>query len=350
MGSLDILDVAIGLVFVYLVLSLAVTATNELLAAFFKRRALTLRAGITNLLDHDLASRVYAHPLIRSLYRGTGGPSYIPSRSFAIALLDELDAAGSPKGKPLSQDSLAHKAVAILKREAGDDREKLKQHVEVWFNDSMERVSGWYKRRTQIFSLLTAAIVTVGTNADTIKIGQALWRDPVMRQATVAQAQRYAAEQPRPESQPLQSSDAPEPPPLPPYEQAQIDFDAASNRLDATRADLQAMQLPIGWLARKDDTANEAIDRFRLVKDEATEEWPGVIWPLNNRAAWARWLAALNAHTLGWLITILAISVGAPFWFDMLNKIISIRAIGKAPEESPKPPKEVPKPKQPGEQ
>jgi hypothetical protein len=345
--SLDILDVAIGLVFVYLVLSLAVTATNELFAAFFKRRALTLRAGITNLLNNDLAGRLYAHPLIRSLYRGKGGPSYIPSRSFAIALLDVIDDAGLPNGRPLTQDSIARDALPILKREAGGDSEKLKQHVEVWFNDSMERVSGWYKRRTQIFSLLAAAIVTLGSNADTLRIGQALWRDPVMRQATVAQAQRYVAEQPRPETQPLQSSDAPEPPPLPPYEQAQIDFDAASNRLDATRADLQAMQLPIGWRARTGEAGNEAIDRFRLVKDEATEEWPGVIWRRANRG---RWLAALRAHSLGWLLTILAISVGAPFWFDMLNKIISIRSVGKAPEESPKPPREVPKPREPGEE
>lgn len=342
--SLDILDVAIGLVFLYLVLSLAVTAANELFAAAFRRRALWLRAGVKHLLGDDLTDRLYAHPLIRSLYTGRTGPSYIPSRSFAIALLDALGDADPQAAQP----SIARGAIAILKRQSGDDVHKLRQHVEVWFNDSMERVSGWYKRRTQIFSLLCAVVVTVGTNADTLTIAGALWRDPAMRQAMVAQAQRYVSEQPRPGAQAqIASPDAPEPPPLPPYEQAQIDFDEASNRLDATRADLEAMHLPIGWRARKDATTDEATNRFRLVSDDATEDWPGVFW---NREDRGRWLAALDAHTLGWLITILAISVGAPFWFDMLNKIISIRSVGKAPEESPKPPKDVPKPREPGEE
>ena len=219
---------------------------------------------------------------------------------------------------------IARDAIAVLKRDTGGDVDRLRQSVEVWFNDSMERMSGWYKRRTQIVSLLCAIVVTIGTNADTLTIAGALWRDPTMRQAVVAQAQRYVAEQPQAEAQAqaqgqVAAPGAPEPPALPPFEQAQVDFDAASNRLDASLADLNAMQLPIGWRDRADAADNAAVSRFRLVRDDATEAWPGVIWNADDRA---RWLAALDAHTLGWLITILAISLGAPFWFDMLNKII----------------------------
>ena len=54
-------------------------------------------------------------------------------------------------------------------------------------------------------------------------------------------------------------------------------------------------------------------------------------------------------HLVGWLLTALAASLGAPFWFDVLNKFISIRSVGKAPEERPKPPKEVPIPLEPGQ-
>jgi hypothetical protein len=82
-----------------------------------------------------------------------------------------------------------------------------------------------------------------------------------------------------------------------------------------------------------------------MVKDDATEVWPGAIW---NGSGWAMWKAAAGAHLLGWIITILAISVGAPFWFDMLNKVIAIRSVGKAPEESPKPPSAIPTPRPPG--
>jgi hypothetical protein len=60
-------------------------------------------------------------------------------------------------------------------------------------------------------------------------------------------------------------------------------------------------------------------------------------------------MRALDQHLLGWLITVLAISLGAPFWFDMLNRIVAIRSAGRAPEEAQRPPKEVPRPKEPGE-
>ena len=51
----------------------------------------------------------------------------------------------------------------------------------------------------------------------------------------------------------------------------------------------------------------------------------------------------------GWLLTALAASLGAPFWFEVLNKFIAIRSAGKTPEEQPKPPKDVPVPIEPGQ-
>ena len=91
MFSSDILDVAIGPAFFYLVLSLVVTAANELFAAWFKRRAWMLEVGVQNLLgNEELTKQLYDHPLIQSLRRGTAKPSYIPSRTFAVALLDML--------------------------------------------------------------------------------------------------------------------------------------------------------------------------------------------------------------------------------------------------------------------
>src|SRR5207244_10742614 len=51
--------------------------------------------------------------------------------------------------------------------------------------------------------------------------------------------------------------------------------------------------------------------------------------------------------TLGWLITAFAVSMGAPFWFDLLHNVVNVRASGKAPGDEPKPPKEVPVPNDP---
>jgi hypothetical protein len=60
-------------------------------------------------------------------------------------------------------------------------------------------------------------------------------------------------------------------------------------------------------------------------------------WPSTDPG---RWVAAFRQHWIGWLITVLAISLGSPFWFDLLNRFMSIRSGGKAPEERPKKPRE----------
>ena len=358
MFGMEILEVAIGLFFGYLVLSLAVTAANEMSATWFRRRAWMLRKGISNLVDDDeLAQRLYEHPLIRSLSSGPGllsrvpmlrqlvgrGPSYVRSRTFAMALLDimEDESANQPKA------STVQRTLALLRKEAGNDPDKFRANIETWFNDSMERVSGWYKRRTQVLLLIWAAVVTVATNADTLVIAQALWRDPALRQTLVARAERYAAEQPPPDTAPIVTvvDGAPPPPELPPDQQAEVDFQEASAQYDAAIADLEELQLPIGWKAPS--TPVEGDTSIRLVADRATDNWPGAIW---EPGAVGRWLQAIEQHFIGWILTILAVSLGAPFWFDTLNRIIVIRGAGKAPEEAQKPPRQVPKPKEPGEE
>ena len=60
---------------------------------------------------------------------------------------------------------------------------------------------------------------------------------------------------------------------------------------------------------------------------------PAVWW--KNPGFWEK--------VVGLLFTALAISLGAPFWFDMLNRVVSIRAAGRAPDEKPKSPQGQPK-------
>ncbi|HET9642601.1 MAG TPA: hypothetical protein VFP68_04445, partial [Burkholderiaceae bacterium] len=95
-----VLDTAIGLLFVFLLVSLLVTIANELISSAMLSRAKWLQYGVARLLGSEWAQRLYAHPLISSTtssppekvdnklpWRG-GGPSYIPSRSFANVLVD----------------------------------------------------------------------------------------------------------------------------------------------------------------------------------------------------------------------------------------------------------------------
>ena len=86
------LDVAFGLVFLYLSLALTATAVNEWIAAALKLRARTLREGIAHLLDGTagpaapLSKEFYAHPLIAALSQRGRPPSYIPPATFSSLL------------------------------------------------------------------------------------------------------------------------------------------------------------------------------------------------------------------------------------------------------------------------
>ena len=135
-----ILDVAIGLIFVYIIVSVLCTAVREGIEAFLKTRAAYLEHGIRLLLQDDtgagIVNEVFSHPLIDGLFIGhykprskttgahrplTGGnlPSYIPTKSFASALLDI--AARGPAGAsldryrtPMSLDAIRCNVVANI--------------------------------------------------------------------------------------------------------------------------------------------------------------------------------------------------------------------------------------------
>jgi hypothetical protein len=168
----------------------------------------------------------------------------------------------------------------------------VQQNMEVWFNNSMERVAGWYKRKTQAVILTLAVVVTVALNVDTVLIVKRLSSDAALRQALVAQAESLAKSE------------------------TQTSTGAAA--IDASLTRLQATGIPLGW------------GEDALPKDKRD-----IVWYLTK--------------LFGLLLTAGAASLGAPFWFDVLNKIITVRSTGKAPEETPKSPKELPRPVGPGQ-
>ena len=169
-------------------------------------------------------------------------------------------------------------------------------------------------------------MLTIGSNADTLKIVNTLWRDPTVRSATIAQAQAYVDQANKTATTPVST------PPLAPAEQGSDNLKAASKNLADAIDRLDTLSLPLGW--------DSPCIQGQPCKTNLQ------IWPGFSRAAW---LGALNEHSLGWLMTALVISLGAPFWFDMLNKVMSIRSAGKAPEEKPREPRAVPQPQQPGQ-
>src|SRR4051812_38581118 len=95
--DLTLLDVAIGMVLIYSLLSLICSTINEGVSSFFALRAATLKTGLDNLLGSDLAKQVYDHHLVQGLVqpdivlKWKGKPSYIPTRTFVLTLLDTLN-------------------------------------------------------------------------------------------------------------------------------------------------------------------------------------------------------------------------------------------------------------------
>ncbi|MDF0642686.1 MAG: hypothetical protein P0111_01540 [Nitrospira sp.] len=287
------LELAISMVFVYLLLSLLCTAINEWIAGLMALRPKTLEQGIRNLLNDrtgtGFAKRLYDHPLIRGLSEQGHKPSYIPSRVFALAFLDMIapvDAAGSSRsladvrtlvGK--IADTELQRILLILIDQSGAELNRLRLSLENWYDESMNRVSGWYKKKTHKIIFVLAFLLTVLVNADTIMIVNALSRDATLRASIVAAAQQAAA-------QPLPQGGG-----------------QASETVTTLRSQINALQLPIGWSADARD----------------------------SRAVPTSWGDALM-KLVGLSLTVFAVSLGAPFWFDLLNKLVNIRSAGKPPE------------------
>lgn len=351
------LDVALGLAFVYLVLSLLASALAESLEHFFRYRADYLRQGIQKLLlsdDSRLREALYAHPLVNSLYTSSrlegrfgraSGPAYIPARQFVLALLDIAggsgpSSSGVPPGPSASQllsniqanrdlPEPLKKALDTLITDAGDDMEAVKRNVERWFNGSMDRVAGWYKRRAQFVLLIIGTTVAVVVNADTLWIINTLSNDATVRSAVVTAAETYAREQTRPAA----AGNAQDPPvTTDPQRLEELARDVRGS-VQAVSSQLGTLGLPVGW--RYYGALDDAT-RFEL--DEGTYRVDNRIWPTWRHTTWSRWLelwrAQLASHLLGWMLTAFALSFGAPFWFDTLNKIMVIRSTVKPREKS----------------
>jgi hypothetical protein len=186
-----------------------------------------------------------------------------------------------------------------LLRRTNGDIESAERAIEQWFDDAMDRVSGWYKRRTQVWTVLVGAVIVIFSNADTLQIGQRLWSDPVLRSQVVAEAQNRAKK----------------PPP-------KIEY------------------------PNPDDPENPQVQEGNNVSPEEQKLLTQVIgWHENPFKPFS--LVAWLERVFGWLLTILAVSLGAPFWFDLLNKFINIRSAGKSPKEEPKAPETPAAPKRP---
>jgi hypothetical protein len=307
-------DVLIGLAFVYLLLAMVCMAVNEWLSGWTKLRSKTLASAIKQLLDAQpgpggdagwLLQKFYEHPLIAGMLKpGTSGaaahPSYLPSRTFATTVMNIVTAPKPGKiefpdleiGINALPDGNVKKALLALIQNAGN-LDQAQKNIETWFDDTMDRASGWFKRRTHMVTVLIAIFITVLTNADTLKLVRTLWLNPTQRALLLQQAEKRVADAKKEDSSA--------------GEAVSVEYKDKNNPLRPTKIpkpskgeDLAALGEILGW----------------------SNSGP--------QATWVNWPERL----LGWFFTIVAVSLGAPFWFDTLNKLFDIRNAGKKPKTS----------------
>lgn len=195
----QVLETAIGIALFFLAVSLFVTALQEFIATALKLRANTLSSGINELLEQKknldpVIQAIVNHPRVSPL---DGKLSYISSTSFAAATIHVLGGIGDASKDQFNRLDIAidnlppgnlKSVLQLAASRAQGDVTKVEQEVATWFDESMDRLSGRYKRYASYLSLGLGAFLAVGMNLNAFAVGSALWTSPILREQASAAA------------------------------------------------------------------------------------------------------------------------------------------------------------------
>jgi len=436
----ELLSIAIGLVFVFVLYSLLATILLEIISGIINLRAVMLVRAITVMLNdrqkldlsgknqfqklwirvsvyvsgwfRSLACRFpkntfayvfFSHPSIKYLSKSSlrSKPSYIEPANFSATIIKILRGAHYDGSKPqIEQIRLAlypdnshtakvsvgllaaDSAEGVIKQEtldqlrqlfvdAQNDTDRFKGLLEDWFNEVMARTTGWYKRKTNGILFTLGLIIAIWGNVDTLKIYRVVASDKTAREQLVNMA---ASSVPKlkgvADSHEEISTEA--------YSQVSTAINQSglvlgigtataedSAKLKALNGDAAKLgSYLIGYnktYNKKTDSLDTIIKKLPGPAAQAASNQLKILQQVYNTEASARQkqldalknsaaaqqkLVALKqrecASFVGWLITALAISLGSPFWFDILSKIINLRSAGQKPDApSPKPPTDI---------
>lgn len=310
----DVLDIAIGMIFVYFLLSLLCTTIAELIARAFALRSATLYDSIRNLLvdpktgKSDLLVEFWNHPRIAKLARsdaghgigvGNGKTSYLVPEAVAQVFLDVIAGKVGPAGalktpdgvksaiENLGDEQLRKLLLAVI----GDasSMQEIRDNLAKWFDEYMDRVSGWYKRKSQAIILVLSLVLALLLNADSLAIFNALSGNPQLRAAAVDVASNYLKDNAATAlttTRPLTGT------------QTTVDLAGPVAQILSLEGTLTKMNMPLTWAPADEKVPRDLTGWFYKI--------------------------------LGLLTTAILVSLGAPFWFDLLGRIVNLRSTGKA--------------------
>ncbi len=347
MTGIIALNIVIGLIFIYALYSLLTTTIMEFVAIIFQLRARNLKRAIRRMLD-DGDEKVFYNefantPVIKYLssnrfswfFKVNTFPSYISPKSFTQALvyiflnegkdglLDQKDRNNGDKAilnnisDKLLEDNFLNKDTSkylrLLLLESKGDFDKFTKSVEKWFDDMMVRCVGWYKKNITFLTFGLAFIMAMLFNIDTIQIIDQLSKDPKAREQYVELA-----------GQLLNNTK---------INTAIPAFDTTlENRLLKDSALFaQSGNDSVAFKEAVMDSVNKyflSIEGDLLAKMNAlyvtSQEAESIL--RFKRKGCTPWFFNSWLNLLGCLITALALSLGAPFWFDLLNKFMKLRS------------------------
>lgn len=337
-----ILEVAIGLVMMWLVLSVATMEIQNWLGQVLNTRAKFLQASLLAMFKNEpaLVDQIYSHPAIKELgtFDRKGNykkPTYIPNEVFARVAMElmmntsEQSAITAPEEISLKAMANGIEQVQAMNSDLnelmnhlfpGVDKineanvsieeiqAKLKQYqenVEKWFDNNMEKASIWYKQNALTTAFFIGLGVSLFFNVDTLNVIQKLWREPTIRQALVAQADTYELEE------------------------------GVAN-ITEVPGYFDSLAMPVGWtsIPHSDPATCTRLLTFSPAGEIAYRAGNDCRLLVNIPPSYD--LMGWFLKVLGLLISGLAARQGAPFWFDLLRKLVSIRGSQQSskPEEA----------------
>jgi hypothetical protein len=249
--------------------------------------------------DPAVRQKLAKNPALARFFGEGKALSYVDTNVLARMLLggtdDTLAAASGVKELGAAIDRLPDSSLKLqlqaIARTAGDKVDDLVTAVSAWADRSLTMLGEVYKKKMQRISLLIGFVVAVLFNIDTVGLTMHLYRDREAREATAALAVQLAEQTDREAFDRCMAL---------PAEQRRADPACAplAGLVESVRGRNASLGLlPLGW----------------------TEPIPRTVWGWGLRGA-------------GWILTALAVSVGAPFWFDLLNRFVNIRHTMRKPE------------------
>lgn len=417
-----VLDVFIGLIFVYLLYSLLATILQEIVARWFNLRSRMLQMAMRRMLEDDnkysqfslvnaviemyygmvrffnphykskseLTKTFFNYPTIKYLAQSSwqSKPAYLDPSGFSQTLIYMLRGDNYNGTNP--QMTFIQKSLFVEKRiligsafvdiddetlaflqklfyDSANDIDKFKSLLEKWFNDTMDRTSGWYKKQTRVLLFIIGFFLAYNFNVDTIAIYKLLAKDKTARQNLVTLAinnkDKYEAlvtnidKKAKDSSITVSDSDLIKARKVVDEDINQANMIAAIGRRDKDSCKVcDSLKLKLGEAKKIYQNESQKLKRYFV----ALNTKPGKVDSLkltktldsinriahNDSLQFEQKIAYYNKtftcagnpyqnpknQLLGWLITALALSLGSTFWFDLLNRFIQLRGTGPKPQ------------------